>query len=146
MIDEAEQLLRQASSFGATGRYQLEAAVQSAHCARRRVGRTDWAAIKKLYDVLAILSPSPVVAINRAAAIAETEGPAAGLAALDAVAADKRLETYQPYWAARADMLARLDRAIEATAAYDRAIWLESDAAVRAFLKARQSEIAPPLH
>ena len=70
LIDEAETLLRKASSFGATGRYQLEAAVQSAHCARRRLGRTDWPAIKKLYDVLAALSPSPVVAINRAVAIA----------------------------------------------------------------------------
>ncbi|MGE0281678.1 MAG: RNA polymerase sigma factor, partial [Rhizobiaceae bacterium] len=146
LIEEAETLLRKASSFGATGRYQLEAAVQSAHCARRRTGRTDWTAIKKLYDVLTMLSPSPVVAINRAVAIAETEGPIAGLEALDAIATDKRLETYQPYWAALADLLARLDRAEEAIAAYDRAIWLEADAAVRTFLKKRQGRIAPPVH
>jgi len=146
LINEAETLLREASSFGETGRYQLEAAVQSAHCARRHTGATDWAAIKKLYDVLALLSPSPVVALNRAVAIAETDGPIAGLAALDAIATDKRLETYQPYWAARADLLARLDRAGDAIEAYDRAIWLESDAAVRMFLKDRQSRIARQLH
>lgn len=146
LIDEAETLLRKASSFGATGRYQLEAAVQSAHCARRFTGRTDWVAIRKLYDVLTVLSPSPVVAINRAVAIVETQGPAAGLTALDELSADKRLESYQPYWAARADMLARLDRTAEAIEAYDRAIWLESDAAVRMFLKDRQSRVARSLH
>lgn len=146
LIDEAETLLRKASSLGGTGRYQLEAAVQSAHCARRRTGRTDWTAIRKLYDVLMVLSPSPVVAINRAVATAETDSPQAGLTALDAAARDKRLESYQPYWAARADMLARLSRANEAVEAYDRAIWLESDAAVRNFLKNRQSRLARLLH
>jgi len=146
LIEEAEALLRRASSFGATGRYQLEAAVQSVHCARRLTGRIDWAAIRSLYDILAVLSPSLVVAINRAVTIAETDGPAAGLSALDAIASDKRLANYQPYWAARADLLARLDRTSEAIEAYDRAIWLEADAAVRTFLKKRQSRIVLPLH
>jgi len=146
LIDEAESLLRKASSFGATGRYQLEAAVQSAHCARRHLGRTDWTAIRKLYDVLAVLSPSPVVAINHAVAIAETDGPHAGLGALDRIADDKRLENYQPYWAARAEMLARLDRSADAITAYDRAIGLEADAAVRAFLNERRNRVVPSVH
>jgi len=79
MIDEAEALLRRASTFGLIGRYQLEAAVQSAHAARRITGQVDWVAIEKLYDALFALTGSPVVAINRAVAIAETQGVAAGL-------------------------------------------------------------------
>ena len=93
--------------MGAIGRYQLEAAVQSAHVVRRRTGAADWAAIEQLYDALLALTGSPVVAINRAVAIAETRGAAAGLAALDALAGDARLADYQPYWAARAGLLAR---------------------------------------
>jgi RNA polymerase sigma-70 factor (ECF subfamily) len=88
MIEEAEALLRRASLLEKPGRYQLEAAVQSAHAVRRLTGRTDWAAIERLYDALAILTASPVVAINRAVAIAETRGPDAGLVALDALAGD----------------------------------------------------------
>jgi RNA polymerase sigma-70 factor, ECF subfamily len=95
-IDEAEALLLRASRMGAVGRYQLEAAVQSAHAARRRTGRTDWAAIARLYEALAAITDSPVVAINRAIAVAETRGPAAALAALDALAGDARLAEYQP--------------------------------------------------
>ena len=75
MIEEAEALLFRASRMGAIGRYQLEAAVQSAHVVRRLTGRTDWAAIERLYDALAQIIDSPVVAINRAIAIAETRGP-----------------------------------------------------------------------
>jgi RNA polymerase sigma-70 factor (ECF subfamily) len=91
MIEEAEALLFRAGGLGAVGRYQLEAAVQSAHVVRRRTGRTDWAAIEHLYDALSALTGSPVVAINRAIAVAETRGAAAGLAALDALADDARL-------------------------------------------------------
>src|SRR5580700_10616922 len=79
-IEEAEALLLRASRMGAVGRYQLEAAVQSAHAARRLTGRTDWAAIERIYDALLAMTGSPVVAINRAVAIAQTGGPAAGLA------------------------------------------------------------------
>src|SRR5215472_11495497 len=86
LIEEAEALLFRASRIGEIGRYQIEAAVQSAHVARRITGRTDWAAIERLYDALSAMTHSPVVAINRAIAIAETQGPAAGLAALDALA------------------------------------------------------------
>ena len=82
LIAEAEALLLAASRMGKPDRYQLEAAVQSAHAVRRVTGRPDWAAIRMLYDALAEITGSPVVAINRAIAIAETDGPAAGLAAL----------------------------------------------------------------
>jgi RNA polymerase sigma-70 factor (ECF subfamily) len=138
MIDEAEALLRRASTMNAVGRYQLEAAVQSAHAARRITGRTDWTALEKLYDALLALTGSPVVAINRAVALAETQGAAAGLAALDALSDDARLAEYQPYWAARAGLLARMEDAREAGRAYERAIGLESDPAVRRFLQGKR--------
>jgi len=139
LIDEAEAALRRASSMNVIGRYQIEAAVQSAHVVRRRTGAADWAAIEKLYDALFALTGSPVVAINRAAAVAETRGPAAGLAELDALADDARLAEYQPYWAARAGLLARMGDAVAAASAYERAIGLESDPAVRRFLQARRN-------
>jgi RNA polymerase sigma-70 factor, ECF subfamily len=142
-IDEAERLLQRASSHGRIGRFQLEAAVQSVHSARRISGRTDWHAILELYDGLVTLIHSPVVAVNRAVALGETAGPAAGLAALDELARDPRLVGYQPYWAARADMLARLGRRGSADAAYAQAILLEPDAAVRRFLEQRRVRIRP---
>jgi RNA polymerase sigma-70 factor (ECF subfamily) len=141
LIDEAEALLFRASGAGATGRYQLEAAVQSAHVVRRRTGRSDWVAIERLYDALSALTGSPVVAINRAIALAETRGPTAGLAALDAVADDARLADYQPYWAARAGLLARSGETEAADLAYQRAIGLEPDPAVRRFLQQRRGEL-----
>ncbi len=140
-IEEAEALLLRASAMGAIGRYQLEAAVQSAHVVRRRGGRSDWAAIERLYDALSALTGSPVVAINRAIAVAETRGAAAGLAALDALADDARLAEYQPYWAARAGLLARTGAADEADRAYELAIGLESDPAVRGFLQGRRAAL-----
>ena len=127
--------------MGAIGRYQLEAAVQSAHVVRRLTGAADWAAIEQLYDALLALTGSPVVAINRAVAVAETHGAAAGLAALDALADDARLADYQPYWAARAGLLARMGDAAGGRRAYERAIGLESDPAVRRFLQARRAAI-----
>jgi RNA polymerase sigma-70 factor (ECF subfamily) len=140
-IDEAEQLLLRASRVGAIGRYQLEAAVQSAHVARRRGGCADWSAIERLYDALLALTGSPVVAINRAVAVAETRGPAAGLAELDLLAGDARLRDYQPWWAARAELLACSGDTAEASAAYERAIGLESDPAVRRFLEQRRAAL-----
>ena len=139
LIDEAETLLRRASAMGEIGRYQLEAAVQSAHVVRRLTGTADWAAIEKLYDALLMLTGSPVVAINRAVAVAETRGAAAGLAALDALSDDVRLAEYQPYWAARAQLLARMGDTQAAGRAYERAIGLESDPAVRRFLQKHRS-------
>ncbi len=140
MIEDAEALLVRASRRGAVGRYQLEAAVQSAHAARRHTGRADWAAVERIYAQLYAITRSPVVAINRAVALAETRGPAAGLAALDAVAGDARLAEYQPYWAARAGLLARAGAVDAAEQAYERAIGLESDPAVRRFLQQRRTE------
>jgi RNA polymerase sigma-70 factor (ECF subfamily) len=141
LIDDAETLLRRAGRLGQIGRYQLEAAVQSAHVVRRRTGRADWDAIAQLYDALLALTGSPVVAINRAVAIAETRGAAAGLAALDEIAGDARLTDYQPYWAARAGLLARLPDIAQADSAYQRAIGLEADPAVRHFLQARRGAL-----
>jgi RNA polymerase sigma-70 factor (ECF subfamily) len=137
-IEEAEALLSRASTLRGAGRYQLEAAVQSAHVVRRLTGRSDWEAIERIYDALLATTGSPVVAINRAVAVAETRGPAAGLAALDALADDPRLAAYQPYWAARAGLLARTGEADAADEAYQRAIGLESDPAVRRFLARRR--------
>ncbi len=139
MIDEAEALLRRASTLGAIGRYQLEAAVQSAHIDGRRRGRTDWAAILQLYEALSALTGSPVVAINRALAIAEIEGAGAALAAMPDANEDERLRAYQPYWAARAELLGRSGARDEARHAYDIAIGLERDDAVRRFLQKRQA-------
>jgi RNA polymerase sigma-70 factor (ECF subfamily) len=141
LIEEAEGLLVRASCVGMLGRYQLEAAIQSAHVARRRGGRTDWAAIVRLYDALAAITASPVIAINRAIAVAEAQGAAAGLAALEALGEDARLAVYQPYWAARAELLARVDDPIAAADAYQRAIGLESDPAVRRFLQQRYARL-----
>jgi RNA polymerase sigma-70 factor (ECF subfamily) len=140
LIDEAEALLARAAAKGVIGRYQLEAAVQSAHTTRRLSGCIDWSAIRQLYDALMMIAGSPVVAINRAVAIAETEGAAAGLAALYVLGDDKRLNDYQPYWAARAGLLARLGNAAQAVEAYERAIGLERDPAVRRFLQQRRAE------
>jgi RNA polymerase sigma-70 factor (ECF subfamily) len=143
MIDEAETLLRRASALGSIGRYQLEGALQSAHAERRRTGHADWAAVVQLYDALLTLSGSPVVAINRALAVAEIYGVPAGLEAMEAVAADVRLTEYQPYWAARAELLSRTGATDEARRAYEIAIGLERDPAVRRFLQQRQSALPP---
>ena len=142
MIEEAEALLTRASRCGGSGRYQLEAAVQSAHAARRHGGQTDWAAIELLYEALHALTGSPVAALNHAVALARTQGAAAALAALDALAEDSRLAQYQPYWAARAELLARSGDATGAAQAYQMAIGLASDPAVRQFLQARAAAIA----
>ena len=141
MIEEAEALLRRASLGGDTGRYQIEAAVQSAHIVRRLSGRADWAAIERLYELLFEITQSPVVTINRAVAIAETRGAAAGLALLDELDGETALAEYQPYWAARAELLAQFNRIDEAQQAYDRAIGLEADPAVRKFLQERRGRL-----
>lgn len=140
LIDEAEALLFRASAMGTFGRYQLEAAIQSAHVARRRGGATDWEAIERLYDGLCAITGSPVAAINRAIAVAQTRGPAAGLAALPTLGAGSGLMEYQPYWAARAELHARLGEMAAAGEAYDQAIGLAADPAVRSFLQKRRTE------
>lgn len=143
MIDEAEGLLLRAGGLRVIGRYQLEAALQSAHVHRRRTGVGNWAAVVELYNALFAVSRSPVVAINRALALAELHSPSAALASLQDIAADQRLTEYQPYWAARADLLARTGARDDARHAYEIAIGLERDPAVRQFLRQRQSGLAP---
>jgi predicted RNA polymerase sigma factor len=137
MIEEAEDLLLQASSFGVAGRFQIEAALQSAHVHRIRTGESNWAEIVKLYDVLFALTGSPVVAVNRVLAVTETKGPQAALTELDKIAGDSRLAEYQPYWAVRAELLTKLKKKVEAREAYQIAIGLEHDPAVRRFLQRR---------
>ncbi len=139
MIDEAEALLLRASALGTIGRYQLEGALQSAHVDRCRTGRANWDEVVRIYDALFALAGSPVVAINRALAIAELHGASAGLEAILQVASDARLAEYQPYWAARAELLVKAGAYGEARQAYEIAIGLERDPAVRRFLQKRQS-------
>jgi RNA polymerase sigma-70 factor (ECF subfamily) len=141
-IEEADALLLRARSLGVIERYQLEAAVQSAHAARRHLGHSDWPAIVMLYDGLLVLTASPVVAVNRAVALAEVQGAAAGLAALDAIGEDTRIAEYQPYWAARAALLARLGDREGADNAYALAIGLESDPALRTFLQKKRTAVS----
>lgn len=137
MMHEAELLLQRAATLGSIGRYQLEAALQSAHVFRCQTGRDNWREIVQLYDALYALAGSPVVALNRALAIAEVDGAPAGLQAMADLATDPRLAEYQPYWAARAELLARTGAHVEARQAYEVAIGLERDPAVRRFLERR---------
>jgi RNA polymerase sigma-70 factor (ECF subfamily) len=143
MMAEAETLLRRASALSVLGRYQLEAALQSAHVFRCRTGQNNWSDVVRLYDMLFALTGSPVVAINRALAIAELHGSETALAAMPDIANDTRLAEYQPYWAARAELLARSKSNDNARRAYAMAIGLERDPAVRRFLQRRQSALVP---
>ncbi len=141
-IEEAERLLRAAGALGAPGRFQLEAAVQSVHAARRLTEATDWPAIHLLYDALYALTGSPVVAVNRAAAAAQTRGAAAGLKLLEEVGAEGGLDGFEPYWVARADLCAKAGEIDEARRAYAQAIGLQTDPAARAFLIERLAALA----
>lgn len=141
MIVEAEAFLHCASSSGKIGRYQLEAAIQSAHISGARAGAVPWSAIVSLYDALVRLTASPVAMINRAVAVAEVEGPEVGLSALETLAVDRRVHSYQPYWAVRADLLAKTGAPVEARQAYLLAIGLERDPALRQYLSERSQEV-----
>jgi RNA polymerase sigma-70 factor, ECF subfamily len=142
LADEAETLLRAAGALGRPGRYQLEAAIQSAHSVRRAGADPDWGAIAQLYEALHHLTGSPVAQLNRAVALAATQGAAAALAALATVADAPRLVDYQPYWAARAELLAQAGARQEAAQSYQRAIGLERDPAVREFLQRKAARVA----
>jgi RNA polymerase sigma-70 factor (ECF subfamily) len=133
-IEDAERLLAAASQAGVPGRFQLEAAVQSVHAARRLTGVTDWPAIVQLYGALYAATGSPVVAVNRAAAVAQTDGAAAGLALLEAAGAQGAFEAFEPYWVAKADLCAKVGHLDRAREAYSLAIGLQTDPAARAFL------------
>jgi RNA polymerase sigma-70 factor (ECF subfamily) len=136
-IDEAESLLASAARLRRIGRFQLEGAIQSAHSVRRFRAEPNWNAIVALYDELLRATGSPVVALNRAVAIGRLAGARAGIAALDELASEPRLEHYQPYWAARAALLAHAGDDALAREAYQRAIGLTIDPSIRRYLAAR---------
>jgi RNA polymerase sigma-70 factor (ECF subfamily) len=137
-IAEGKRLLDRALSLRASGRYQLQAAIAALHVEAERPEETDWPQIAALYGALAQLDPSPVVALNRAVAVALAEGPEAGLALMDAL----DLPGYHLLPAARADLYRRLGRREEAVAAYREALALEMNDADRAFLERRLREVA----
>jgi predicted RNA polymerase sigma factor len=137
-LKEAESVLGRAAAFGRFGRFQLEAAVQSAHVERARGCPTDWSAIAVLYEGLVRSAPTVGALVGRAAAVAEANGPGAGLALLDAIV-ESAVDSYQPYWAARAHFQKRLGRHEQARAAFDKAIALSQDPAVRQFLERSRS-------
>jgi predicted RNA polymerase sigma factor len=137
LIEEAERCLGEASSRGRTGRFQLEAAIQSVHAERARSGGIQWNAIMMFYEQLIRISPTLGTRTGYAAAVAEAKGAEAGLAALDGIDADT-ISAYQPYWAVRAHLLQRLGKTPEALDAFDRAIGLAEDLAVRQFLLQRR--------
>ena len=139
LIARAHDHLRAAHPAGVLGRYQLEAAVQAVHCARRDTGRTDWPTLLELHRSLAAVAPSLGSATALAAVTAEVDGPAAGLALLDADA--ERTTRFQPAWATRAELLARLGRDAEATEAYDRAIALTHETPERRHLERRRAAL-----
>ena len=114
-------------------RFQLEAAIKSVHAERARSGRIDWVVIALFYEHLIRVSPTLGTRTGYAAAIAEANGPEAGLAVLDAIELDL-VSAYQPYWAVRAHLLQRVGKVSEASDAYDRAVGLAEDPAVREFL------------
>jgi len=138
LIAEAETLLSAAARANAPGRFQLEAAIQSAHAQRALNGKTDWEAIALLYAGLLRCAPTIGARVAYAAALAEARGADAGLAALDTIPADA-VAAYQPYWALGGHLLKVLGRNAQAREAYDRAIGLSEDAAVREFLLARSA-------
>ena len=133
LMEDAERHLADASKFGRPGRFQLEAAIQSVHAERGRSGRIEWAAIVGFYEQLNRISPTLGRRTGYAAALAEANRAEQGLAALDAIDKDA-VSAYQPYWAVRAHLLQRLGKGPEAQHAYDRAIGLAEDPAVREFL------------
>jgi RNA polymerase sigma-70 factor (ECF subfamily) len=137
LIEEAERHLSEAFKQGRSGRFQLEAAIQSAHAERGRTGQTDWPAIALFYKRLVRISPALGTRVGYAAAVAEANGPEAGLAALEPIDRED-VSDYQPYWAVRAYLLQRLGKTRDAADAYERAIGLAEDPAVREFLLKRK--------
>ena len=140
LIDRAHEHLRAAHALGRLGRFQLEAAIQAVHCARRRAGPTDWPTLLTLHRLLHALAPSLGSGVALAAVTAEVEGPAAGLAELDALLEDggPPARRFQPARATRAHLLDRLGRSQEAVVAYDSAIDLTHDTAERQYLRHRR--------
>ncbi len=138
-IDEGRRLLDRALRLGQPGPYQLQAAIAAIHAEAQRPEETDWRQIASLYGELAGASPSPVVELNRAVAVAMTDGAAAGLTIVDEIAG---LDSYHLYHATRADLLRRLGRREDARAAYEHALALTANPSERAFLERRLVEMA----
>lgn len=137
LIEEGHRLVRACLRRNQPGPFQIQAAIAAVHADAATEADTDWRQILALYDQLATLRPSPIVAINRAVAVAEVHGAGAGLAALDDVDVTSQVESFQPYHAVRADLLARLDRFAEAASAYERAITLTENDSEKRFLRHR---------
>ena len=141
LVDEGHRLVRERLAAGvAPGRYQILAAINAVHTSAREMRDTDWSQIVALYDQLVRLDPSPIVALNRAIAVAELDGPEVALAAVDRL--DDTLAGYHAYHATRADLLRRLGRDQESRAAYDRAIELAGNTAETAYLTRRRDQLA----
>ncbi len=140
LISRAHEHLRAAHARGQLGRFQVEAAIQAVHCARGPGGRTDWPTLLTLHRMLQAIAPSLGSGVALAAVTAEVDGPAAGLAVLDALLleAGQRARLFQPAKATRAHLLDRLGRTAEAVAAYGSAISLTHDAAEREYLERRR--------
>ena len=132
----------EASSRGRAGRFQLEDAIQSVHAERARGSRTEWGAIMLFYEQLIRISPTLGTRTGYAATVGEVNGPEAGLAALDAIDLEA-VSGYQPYWAVRARLLQRLGKTCDAADAFDRAIGLAEDQAVKQFLLRRRGQFFP---
>jgi RNA polymerase sigma-70 factor (ECF subfamily) len=149
LIAAAHQHLRAAHARGRLGRFQLEAAIQAVHCARKDDGTTDWPALLPLHRALHAIAPSLGSGVALAAVTAEASGPAAGLELLDALldappdGDDQPARRFQPAHATRAHLLERLGRREEAVAAYVRAISLTHDTAEREYLERRRDRAAP---
>jgi RNA polymerase sigma-70 factor (ECF subfamily) len=136
-IAEGHELVRECLRRNRPGHYQILAAVNAVHSDAASAADTDWRQVLALYDQLYAVTPTPVVALNRAVALGEVEGPASALVVVDALA----LDGYHPYHATRADLLRRLGRHPEAVVAYDRAVGLTANPAERAFLTARRDAL-----
>ena len=141
LIAEGVSLVERALSSRRFGPYTLQAAIAAVHAEAAAASETDWAQIVGLYDVLCRADRSPVIELNRAAAIAMRDGPAAGLALIDAIMADGSLDGYHLAHSARADLCRRLGRAAEARAAYQRALALARQEPERRFLERRLMEL-----
>ena len=141
LIAEGHALVRARLASGvAPGRYQLLAAINAVHTSARDIRDTDWSQIVALYDQLVVVDPSPVVALNRAIAVAELDGPDVALATVDRLSA--ALDGYHAFHATRADLLRRLGRSAEARDAYGRAIELAGNTAEAAYLRRRRAQLA----
>jgi RNA polymerase sigma-70 factor (ECF subfamily) len=141
-VAEAHDLLAGALRGGSPGRFALQAAIATLHASAPTYGDTDWGQILVIYDELLEAWPSPVVALNRAVALAMVDGPAAALAEVVTLERDDRLAGYRHLPAIKADLLRRLGRA-DAAVAYERAIALAGNDAERAFLRTRLAETRP---